>query len=187
MLSKLDAESKQLFKKLKADKLIYLLEFYDLYIGEEGSAYKILSRKTRRKTKVIGMYPTGSTLFALKTENVSPIFFVSAEGEFCYFANSLQQCIQIIISLPLAAWEAAADSSLTIEQMKDYVARVESDLPEEIADADDDERDDMANAASLISKATGIAPISNPLDTLFNNFTKSKQHRLKDFNGNILG
>jgi len=186
VLSKLDAESKRLFKKLKSDELVYLLELYDLYIDEEGSAYKVLSKKTRKKTKVIGMDPTGSTLFALKTGNVSPIFFVSSEGAFCYFADSLEQCIQIIISLPLAAWEAAADSTLSIDQMKDYVGRIERDLPQEIADADDDEKEDIANAASLISKATGIVPISNPLDKLLNNFIKSKHYQLEDFNGNVL-
>ena len=186
MFSKLDAQSKKLFKKLQSEELSYLLDFYDLYIDDEGSAFDCLSKKDQKRAKVIGMDPTGGTVFALKSKVKSPIFFIGSEGEFCYYADSLEQFIQLVISLPLASWNQVAESNITLEEALDYVGRIEADIQMEIDEADEDDRESMKNAAKLIQAKTGIAPINNPIETILQNHKKSASLELTDFEGNEL-
>jgi hypothetical protein len=186
MFSKLDAQSKKLLKKLRSEELSDLLDFYDLYIDEEGSAFDCLSRKDQKRSKVIGMDPTGGTVFALRSKVKSPIFFIGSEGEFCYFADSLEQFIQLVISLPLASWNQVGDSKITLEEAKDYVGRIEADIETEIAEADADDKESMKNAAKLIQAKTGIAPIHNPIEIILQNHRKSDALQLTDFEGNEL-
>lgn len=129
--------------------------------------------------------PCGGVLFTLDSDAdcASPVFFVGSQGGFCYFSDSLEQCIQLIISLPLTLWTETVYPFSTVEEFKEELALVEDEVKEEIESANADDRKNMINARKNLSEKLAIELLDNPLDIIIDNRRKVDKFKLIDYEG----
>jgi hypothetical protein len=182
----LDSNTSDLLVKLKEPDIVELLELYDLDVEEIGSAEGILSRETAKNVSVIGTEPCGGIVFLYLQNNNSPVFYLSTEGVFCYLADSLEQFLQILISLPLTAWINVSDPELSLKEMKEEVKEAKDYVKEELDCAEDEEKILIKKASKLISKKLKIKNVRSPLKLIQDNFQKSKDYDLFDLENNRL-
>lgn len=183
--SKRERDLELLLKRILAsEELCSLLDRFDFEVGNEGSAFSIFPKTTQKRLRVIASQSAGGTFFAFKDESASPIFFLSIEGRVCYFAPSLEECLQIILSLPPGVWIEVVENSDSLQSMIMAVDKASRLIEKEISEEENqEEQDTMRKASLLLSKHLAIPLVNNPIEIMHDYFTRTSKYPFTDLRG----